>query len=56
MSIYTKGANKEHGPVIYVVALILAGIVFIILLPYGIVVVGSHWDQRLGLPDLDVGR
>lgn len=55
MSIYSKWARKEHGPVIYVVALILAGIVFVILLPYLILVVGPNWDRRLGLPSLDFG-
>jgi protein-S-isoprenylcysteine O-methyltransferase Ste14 len=55
MSIYSKWARQKHGPATQVVALILAGMLFLILLPYVIIVGGQNVDQRLGLPGFDFG-
>jgi protein-S-isoprenylcysteine O-methyltransferase Ste14 len=55
MSLYSKWAQKKHSNVVYVAALLLAGGIFLILIPYTIIVVGTRWDQRLGLPPLDFG-
>ena len=55
MSIYTKWARQKHRPATQIVALILAGMLFLILLPYVIIVGGQNVDRRLGLPGFDFG-
>jgi protein-S-isoprenylcysteine O-methyltransferase Ste14 len=55
MSLYSKWAQKKHSTAVYIAALLLAGVVFLFLLPYVIVVVGPAWDQRLGLPGFYFG-
>jgi len=55
MSLYSKWAQKEHGTAVYIAALLVAGVVFLFLLPYVIVVVAPACDQRLGLPDFYFG-
>ena len=55
MSRYVRWAQKEHGGGIYIAAMLLAGVVFLILLPLVIVRVGPALDQRLGLPPLEFG-
>jgi protein-S-isoprenylcysteine O-methyltransferase Ste14 len=49
MSRYVKWAQKEHSEGSRVAAMLLAGVVFIFLLPYVILVVGPSLDQRLGI-------
>jgi protein-S-isoprenylcysteine O-methyltransferase Ste14 len=49
MSRYVKFAQKEHSEKQRIVALLPAGLLFLILLPYVIIVGGSSLDQRLGL-------
>ena len=55
MSRYVKWAQKEHGGGTYIVAMLLAGVVFLILLPWIIIKVGPALDQRLGLPGFAIG-
>jgi protein-S-isoprenylcysteine O-methyltransferase Ste14 len=49
MSRYVKFAQKEHSERRRIVALLPAGLLFLILLPYVIIVLGPRLDQRLGL-------
>jgi len=37
------------------VATLLAGVIFVILLPWVIMWVGPSWDRKLGLPRMDLG-
>jgi len=55
MSLYSKWAQKEHPEPVRIAAMLVAGVVFLILVPYVIIVVCPNWDQRLGLPDMDYG-
>jgi protein-S-isoprenylcysteine O-methyltransferase Ste14 len=55
MSLYAKFAQKEYSLGRRVAATLLAGVIFIILLPYIVVVVGPALDQRLGLDGLQMG-
>ena len=55
MSIYSKWAQKEHPEGVHIAAMLLAGVVFLILIPYFILVVCPSLDQRLGLPRIDLG-
>ena len=49
MSRYVKFAQKEHSLGKRVAALLPAGVVFLFLLPYLILVVGPNLDKRMGL-------
>ena len=49
MSRYLKWAEKEHSEVARIIALLPAGILFLILLPYILLVVSPSLDARLGL-------
>jgi len=55
MSRYVKWAQKEHGEGTRLAAMLLAGVVFLILLPLVVVRVGPALDQLLGLPGLEIG-
>jgi protein-S-isoprenylcysteine O-methyltransferase Ste14 len=55
MSRYSKWAQKEHSPGKRAVALLPAGVIFLFILPYVILVVGPRLDQRLGLEGFSVG-
>ena len=55
MSLYSKWAQKEHPENKRIAATLLAGVVFVILLPYIIAVVGPSLDRRLGLPSFRIG-
>ena len=55
MSRYVKWAQKEHGGGTYIVAMLLAGVVFLILLPWVIIRVGPYLDDLLGLPSIQFG-
>ena len=55
MSQFTRWAEKERGPGVRIVALILAGVLFVVLLPYLIIVVCRRLDRRLHLDRLKPG-
>ena len=55
MTLYSKWMHKEHPEAVRIAAMLVAGVVFLILIPYVIIVVCPNWDRRLGLPDLDFG-
>jgi protein-S-isoprenylcysteine O-methyltransferase Ste14 len=55
MSRYVKWAQQEHAGSTYLVAMILAGIVFLILLPLVVIRLGPALDQRLGLKSIELG-
>ena len=55
MSRYMKWAQKEHSERQRILALLPAGLVFLILLPYGILVLGPNLDARLGMQGFYVG-
>jgi protein-S-isoprenylcysteine O-methyltransferase Ste14 len=52
MSRYSRWAEKEHSEAARIIALLLAGILFLILLPYFLLVVSPSLDARLGLDRL----
>ena len=49
MSRYSKWAEKEHSETARLTALLPAGILFLILVPYTLLVVSPSLDTRLGL-------
>ena len=49
MSRYSKWAQKEHSEAARIIALLPAGILFLILIPYLLLVVSPSLDARLGL-------
>ena len=49
MSRYSKWAEKEHSEAARVIALLPAGILFLILIPYILLVISRSLDARLGL-------
>ena len=53
MSRYSKWAEKEHSPGRRLVALIPAGVLFLIVFPYLLLVISPALDRRLGLVRLD---
>ena len=55
MSRYSKWAKKEHSDTARVVALLPAGILFLILIPYVLLVVSPSLDARFGLGLLNPG-
>lgn len=55
MSIYSKWAQQEHSLGVYIAAGLLAGCLFVILLPLVIVKVGPALDEILGLPGFNIG-
>ena len=56
VSRYVKWAQKEHSDAARIVIMILAGPVFLGLLPFVVAGVGPRLDRRLGLPSLRTGR
>jgi len=55
MSLYSKWAKKEHSFGTRIAVLLPVGVIFVILLPYVIIVVGPNLDQRLGIAPIDIG-
>jgi protein-S-isoprenylcysteine O-methyltransferase Ste14 len=56
MSRYIKWAQREHSEASRIAITLLAGPVFLGLLPFLVAGVGSRLDRRLGLPSLGIGR
>ena len=55
MNLYTKWAQKEHSAGTRIAATLMAGVIFVILLPYVVIVVGPALDRYLGLEGLQTG-
>ncbi len=55
MSRYAKWAQTTHGEASRVAITLLAGLVFLGLLPLLVAGVGLRLDRRLGLPSLNIG-
>jgi protein-S-isoprenylcysteine O-methyltransferase Ste14 len=55
MSLYSKWAQTEHSLGRRIAASLLAGALFVILLPYTIAAAGTSLDRTLGLPSFQVG-
>ena len=55
MSRYKKWAQKERPEAVRIAAMLLAGVVFLFLIPYVIIVLCPKWDQQLGLPGFAFG-
>jgi len=55
MSQYSRWAGKEHSEAARILALIPAGLLFLILIPYVLLVVSPSLDARLGLDLLSPG-
>ena len=56
MSRYAKWAQREHSEARRIAITLLAGPVFLGLLPFLVAGVGPRLDRRLGLPSLRIGR
>jgi protein-S-isoprenylcysteine O-methyltransferase Ste14 len=56
MSRYAKWAQREHSEARRIAITLLAGPVFLGLLPFIVAGVGPRLDRRLGLPSLKIGR
>jgi protein-S-isoprenylcysteine O-methyltransferase Ste14 len=56
MSRYTRWAEREHSEARRIVTTLLAGPVFLGLLPFLVAGVGPRLDRRLGLPSLKMGK
>lgn len=56
MSRYSQWAQREHGAARRIATTLLAGPVFVGLLPFLVAGVGPRLDRRLGLPSLRIGR
>jgi protein-S-isoprenylcysteine O-methyltransferase Ste14 len=56
MSRYAKWAEREHSESRRIAITLLAGPVFLGLLPFVVAGIGPRLDRRLGLPSLRVGR
>jgi protein-S-isoprenylcysteine O-methyltransferase Ste14 len=56
MSRYSKWAQREHSAAGRTAVTLLAGPVFVGLLPFLVAGLGPHLDRRLGLPSLRIGR
>lgn len=55
MSQFSKWARKEHGVRARLLAMLLAGLVFVILLPFVLVVLCPAVDDKLGLDSFNRG-
>jgi protein-S-isoprenylcysteine O-methyltransferase Ste14 len=53
MSRYSKWAKKEHSEAARIIALLPAGIFFLLLLPYILLVISPSLDARLGIDRLN---
>jgi protein-S-isoprenylcysteine O-methyltransferase Ste14 len=56
MSRYSKWAQREHSEARRIAITLLAGPIFLGLLPFLVAGVGPRLDRRLGLPSLRIGR
>ena len=56
MSRYAKWAQREHSEARRIAITLLAGPVFLGLLPFLVAGLGPRLDRRLGLPSLRIGR
>ena len=56
MSRYSKWAQREHSAARRIAITLLAGVVFVALLPFLVAAIGPRVDRRLGLPSLRIGR
>ena len=56
MSRYAKWAQREHSEARRIAITLLAGPVFLGLLPFLVAGVGPRLDRRLGLPSFRIGR
>jgi len=56
MSRYAKWARREHSEASRIAITLLAGPIFLGLLPFLVAGVGPRLDRRLGLPPLGTGR
>ena len=55
MSRYSRWAEREHSKGARIIALLPAGVLFLILLPYVLLVISPSMDTRLGLDRLNPG-
>lgn len=55
MSLFTRWMDKEPPAAVRIAALTVAGILFVIMLPYIVCVRGLRADRRLGLPNMRLG-
>jgi protein-S-isoprenylcysteine O-methyltransferase Ste14 len=55
MSRYSRWAEREHSEGARIIALLPAGVLFLILLPYVLLVISPSMDTRLGLDRLNPG-
>ena len=56
MSRYTRWAQREHSASSRTAIMLLAGVVFVGLLPFLVAGSSPRLDRRLGLPSLRIGR
>jgi protein-S-isoprenylcysteine O-methyltransferase Ste14 len=56
MSRYAEWAQREHSDRERIALMVLAGLVFLGLLPFVVAGIGPRLDRRLGLPSLKLGR
>jgi len=56
MSRYSKWAQREHSVARRIAITLLAGPVFLVLLPFVVAGIGPRLDRRLGLPPLKIGK
>jgi protein-S-isoprenylcysteine O-methyltransferase Ste14 len=55
MQLFSKWADREHPLGLRIAVLLLAGVLFLYLLPLAVVGGGSSLDRRFGLPSLHLG-
>lgn len=55
MSLFSKWAEKEHGLGVQVGASLLAGILFVGVIPYLLLVICPRWDMQLGVEVISPG-
>jgi len=55
MSRYSGWAQREHSAAGEAAIMLLAGVVFVALLPFLVAAIGPRLDRRLGLPSLRIG-
>ena len=56
MSHYLRWAQREHSTARRTAVTLLAGVVFVGILPFLVAAIGPRLDRRLGLPSLRTGR
>ena len=55
MSRFRKWAQREYSPAARITATLLAGVIFVVVLPYLFLVICPSLDERLGLDRFSVG-